>query len=769
LLRELLELSWEDPDHVVAERVSAEVAARAPDLAPWVPLIAVAFDAMMPPTPEVEMIAEANRRAKLHEVVGRFLQALLAEPALIEVEDAHHMDEASADLFTFLASGVDGAPWLIAISHRPSEAGFRPPEEGDDVVRLELEPLAEEAALALAQAATEEAPLLPHGLKLVVERSAGNPQFLLDLVAALGAGDALPDSVEAAATARIDQLPPMDRSIVRRASIIGLSFHPRFLDDVIEPDMPAPDDRTWERLAEFFEDDGDGYLRYRRAVIREAAYDGLPFRTRRELHGVVGERLEREVEDPDEAAGVLSLHFLRAGGYEKAWRYARIAAEHAKEVFANEEAAQLYQRAVEAGRHLPDVRDIDLAEMYEAMSIALRDAGQNQKSATSNAAARRLAKDDLLTLARLFHHRSILEERVGRYPQALRWITRARRILEAVPGREAATELAQLSARYAQLLQAAGRPRSAIEWCERAIDQAKEVGDPKALWIAYDVMDWATFSVGESTGGRYLRLGLEAAEEAGDLGWQATFLNSLGFTAYYEGRWTEALEFYQRAGDLFVAIGDPVTAGVLAVNIAEISYERGHLAEAEAMLRESLRIWRASGYRYFLAACLVHLGRVTARSHRFEETLALFDEALTMFTDVGAEEGVVDVMGRTAECRVLMSDADGALELIDDVWARTKGSDAGGPSAPLRFRIRGYALAQLRRLDEARAAFDQSLEAARSLGQDLDVAVALDALTQLSGMVGSAPSAEAGLERDAILERLGIDALPEAPLSPINA
>ena len=172
--------------------------------------------------------------------------------------------------------------------------------------------------MALARAATEDAPLLPHDLKLVVNRSAGNPQFLLDLVAALAAGDALPDSVEAAATARIDKLPSMDRTIVRRASILGLSFHPRFLDDVLEPDMPAPDDRTWERLAEFFEDDGDGYLRYRRAVIREAAYDGLPFRTRRELHRVVGERLEREFDDPDEAAGVLSLHFLRAGAYEKA-------------------------------------------------------------------------------------------------------------------------------------------------------------------------------------------------------------------------------------------------------------------------------------------------------------------------------------------------------------------------------------------------------------------------------------------------------------------
>ncbi len=430
LLREALDLSWEDPDHLVIDNVSAVVASRAPDLVPWVPLIVVAFDATMPPTPEVEMIAEDNRRAKLHEVVGRFLRAVLTEPTLIEVEDAHHMDEASAELFRYLASQVQGAPWLIAISHRPGELGFRPSEEAGDVVRLELEPLTEGATAALARTATEDAPLLPHDLQLVVNRSAGNPQFLLDLVAALAAGDALPDSVEAAATARIDKLPTADRSIVRRASVMGLTFHPRFLEDVLEPDAPTPDDATWARLAEFFEDDGDGYLRYRRAVIREVAYDGLPFRIRRELHRAVGERLEREVDDPDEAGGVLSLHFLRAGSNDKAWRYASVAAERAREVFANEEAAQLYERAVEAGRRLPQVRDLALAEKYDEMSEALRRAGQSQRSATANASARRLAKEDPIAVGRLLRRRSILEEILGRYPQALGWATRSRRSLE---------------------------------------------------------------------------------------------------------------------------------------------------------------------------------------------------------------------------------------------------------------------------------------------------------------------------------------------------
>ena len=161
------------------------------------------------------------------------------------------------------------------------------------------------------------------------------------------------------------------------------------------------------------------------------------------------------------------------------------------------------------------------------------------------------------------------------------------------------------------------------------------------------------------------------------------------------------------------------------MNIAEILYERGNLDEAESRLRNSLHVYRASGYRYFLAQCLTHLGRLAYRAHRVEEAVTMLDEALTIFTDVGAEEDVVDVLARRAECDLLIGDSDGALALVDEAWARTLASDAGRSSVPLLLRSRGYALAQMGRLDEARAAIDQSLEAARSRRQDLDVALTL--------------------------------------------
>ena len=93
-----------------------------------------------------------------------------------------------------------------------------------------------------------------------------------------------------------------------------------------ESDAPSPEQATWARLEELFDQEPDGYLRFRRSLLRDAAYEGLPYKLRRRLHGVVAAHMEEELEQPEEAADILSLHYHVAGEYHLAWRYASVAA-----------------------------------------------------------------------------------------------------------------------------------------------------------------------------------------------------------------------------------------------------------------------------------------------------------------------------------------------------------------------------------------------------------------------------------------------------------
>ncbi|MDX6669322.1 MAG: hypothetical protein QOK04_2702, partial [Solirubrobacteraceae bacterium] len=121
LLRSLLELS---PNGNAATSLRDRVEALEPELLPWLPLLALLLDVSVEPTPEVDELQPAFRRARLHGAVEMLLAELLPTPTLIVVEDVHWMDEASSDLLRHLGAQVSTKPWLLCATRRPTPGGF---------------------------------------------------------------------------------------------------------------------------------------------------------------------------------------------------------------------------------------------------------------------------------------------------------------------------------------------------------------------------------------------------------------------------------------------------------------------------------------------------------------------------------------------------------------------------------------------------------------------------------------------------------------------
>jgi class 3 adenylate cyclase/predicted ATPase len=763
VLREVIGVNWDAPASMVEARLTELIEAHDSSLSPWLPLIATAADAPVEATHEVTAIGPEYRRPRLHDAVIALLRALLPGPTLFAFEDAHLMDEASADLLrAIVADGRDDRPWLVLALRRPEGAGFAAPEGTAQV--LDLPPLDPDAARSLAGLATDDAPLPERVLVETVDRAAGNPQLLLDLIHAARLGDgSLPDSVEAAATVRIDALAPHDRQLVRRVSVFGLAFHPRFLPDVLDEGTPIPTATTWDRLAEFFEGEGSGYVRFRRAVIRDAAYAGLPFRLRRQLHVAIGRHHEREMADPDEIAGLLSLHFALGGDYTRAWRYAREAADRAVRVYANVEAAILYSRALTAARACGLVPVWEMAAAAEARADALYLAGEFRDASDALELPRNLTGGDPLAQARLLLKRSRIEEKLGRFSGAMRWATRARNTLAGIEGIEAARERADQSAWTATLLQAEGRSNEAVTWAERAIVEAEQAEATEALARAYNALDLARLQRGETTGDAWARA-LEIYQALGDLAGQATILSNLGMGAFYAGSWDEALGYAEQARDLQLRLGNYSIAALDATNIAELRSEQGAYEEAEALLRDALRVSRAGGYRWVRGLSLSVLALLMARTSRFDEALSMFDDARTEWEHVGAGADVALNEARRAECRVLMGDGPGALAIVDAVLAQGRSADEAGPILPQLERVRGYALAQTGDRGEARAAFERSLAAARERDDLLQRALTLTAMGRLDRHEGRAPSPEDEADAANTLAKLGVRRVTEVPL-----
>lgn len=766
VLRELIGVGWEDPSEPVIERLRELVEAHDPSLLPWLPLIATAADAEMDPTPEVASLGVEFRRPRLHEAVIGFLRAIRTEPTLFAFEDAHLMDEASADLLTAIATDERAdRPWLIVALRRPEGEGLTL-VENESLVVVDLEPMDPEVIAALADTVTDEAPLLRHVLAQIVERSNGNPQLLLDLIRAAGTGDgSLPDSVEAAATVRIDSLAPRDRQLVRRLSVFGLAFHPRSLEDVLDESSPTPDQATWERLAEFFAPDGGGSLRFRRAVIRDAAYEGLPFRTRQRLHLAVGLHFERESEEPDENAGLLSLHFSLGAEHAKAWRYARVAGDRARDIFANVEAARLYGRALEAAKKIGATSG-EMLEVTESLGEVLWRARLYREALRANSDARSLARNDPVRLARLMMKRSLIEESIGRLPQALRWLTKGRKLLEGLTAKEALGVIAELDARYSAGLQAQGRNGEAVVMATRAIEEGQVAGSASALGYAENILGAALAILGKPGAIDHWRMALGYFEELGDLPGQAMALSNLGVGEYFQGRWSEAAELYRRAEEASERLGDPVVSANSKMNIAEILVDQGSLQEAETLLQAASRVWRATGDDYLLGFCLTQLARVNAMRGRTLEAIENLAQARELYVFAGAPGQVTEVDAREAECRVLAGQARAALEQLADIEPRLEVGEGVNVLMPLLERLRGYALFQLGDLHGATVAFEKGAAGARERGAEHDVALCLQGLARIASRRGER-ALELEEETGVIFGRLGIKAVPAFPMSAV--
>ena len=176
-------------------------------------------------------------------------------------------------------------------------------------------------------------------------------------------------------------------------------------------------------------------LRFRNRLLRDAAYDGLTFRLRRQLHNRAGDSLvAANAQRRDEQPELLSFHYLHAQRYSEAFSYALEAAEWAKSVYANFEAADLYERALLAGRRLGHLGAGDLAPVYEALGDARNRTGGYAEAAAAYRSARRIIDHDAVSEARLMLKLARVQGWLDRYANAMRWITKGLRVLEDVDG-----------------------------------------------------------------------------------------------------------------------------------------------------------------------------------------------------------------------------------------------------------------------------------------------------------------------------------------------
>ena len=328
----------------------------APELEPWLPLLAVVVDAEVESTPQVDELGEEFRAPKLIEVTIQLFERLVTEPTLIAVEDVHWMDAASVDLAHALIGRAERAavarllhpsrrPHRLPAGRAPGRHRAAPPAA--DGRRLRAPDHRRHRARA---AATARRP----GARPPLGRQPAVP------ARPAGRGRGVGHGRGAARHRSRRWWSPRSTGSARRSGgwcgtrrCSGWPSRPTWSRCCSITTTRRPSAGPGRGSTSCWPSDGPGRFRFRHALTRDAAYEGLSYR-RRAAAARARRRGDRGcAAQPDDDLDLLALHYLRAGDNQRAWRNARAPAAAAAEAeFAIGDAAVNYGRALEAARHL---------------------------------------------------------------------------------------------------------------------------------------------------------------------------------------------------------------------------------------------------------------------------------------------------------------------------------------------------------------------------------------------------------------------------------
>ncbi|MGF1561880.1 MAG: adenylate/guanylate cyclase domain-containing protein [Geminicoccaceae bacterium] len=288
-------------------------------------------------------------------------------PRLIVIEDLHWADEILLQHIAELGRSAAGCPLLIVMTSRvegdPLDPGWRASLPGTPFITLDIGPLSQSDAMAIA---ARYGTSVDRFARSCIERAAGNPLFLEQLLrSAEERGEVeVPGSVQSIVQARLDNLPPSDKTAIQAASILGQRFALDALRHLIADERYECAQLLSHHL---IRRQGEDFL-FVHALVRDGVYGSLLRARRNALHLRAAEWF---------AARDLALradHLERAGDPRAAEAYYD-AAEAQTRALRLERARQLAERglAVALEPSMVYALSCQLAEL-------LRDLGEAERS-----------------------------------------------------------------------------------------------------------------------------------------------------------------------------------------------------------------------------------------------------------------------------------------------------------------------------------------------------------------------------------------------------
>ncbi len=637
----------------------------------------LAREANLEAAPEVDTEDPQSARENRWLATAALLEASARkQPVTLVIEDVHWADEATQEFLAFLLPTLVRRPIAALVTSRPLESRPWLPEK---VEWLQVAPLDSETAEELLGDLLDD--LAPEDRRDLIERSAGNPLFLEELIRTLGetAGTAdapttVPGTLQGLIMSRIDRLSPPLQTLLQTAAVLGNRFSISLLGLLYAlEEQPISFDEALVSLQRegFLAVDGEDHFRFQHALMQEVAYSGLLVRVRRVLHESAARIGEDHFADRMGAeAEFFALHYWHAGQPEKAAPHLWLAGRAAATSYDLPRAEEYLQRVATAIESNPDViPDIDdRADFNEIFGTVLLYRGDSETAGKWFQRLEELgtAEGRPTWVARGVERRGRVAWYRGKLDEAIELFERG---LATVPQDEPLVA-ADLRNDMGVVFYYRSRADKALEHHSVALQLREKHGDQVGIAKSLSNIGNLLLDLRNELDGAesHYKRAFHTAEAIGDRRMMYSALNNLGRVAMERGAWREALNTLRQAERLLEDIGWTFARYVTLQNRITCEISLGKISDAlrhlDICLEQADEILEP--VNQINTRLMLFDAYLQALDH--ERARAALDEADRLVDDLGVEEQRHEVQLREGRWLVAL----GEWAKAADAFAKTE-------------------------------------------------------------------------------------------------
>lgn len=674
----------------------------------------ISFLSQQTEIPETEKDAE-TKRADPIKIIGGLISAIVRKhPLLLVVDDLHWADRDTLQLLNLLPESLHAQKIMIVLTFREHEIKEKVEKlkliqhmcerwskhRELDFMEMKLDELSKAASAELTRSFIPIENLPEVWVSKIVDRSQGNPMFIIQMINALidqgaivhkdktwevvdkSAAIPLPKKVSDLILSRADGLGNEHKSVLQRASVIGMNFKFSVLKRLTE----IPEERLKSILIKLekmgFIIRGEEEYQFIHALNRETFYNSMLLKTRKALH----EKLARAMEEEQIAklrirqADKFLSHLQRAEDTGKSIPYLLEMGRKALKMRLKEQAKQCYQSAcdlikddtdpdlkfetfLETGKIYLQSGNYDKSFQYknEAMKIAdsLQDKEKRIKALLESGRihyyrSNRKADIDMKNARKIFLESAEMSEKEGFKNLAAEGYYHLARVIYLEEGNkyredgileaEKAIALARESKNYLFLGKALrfrayyyinlNQWDEALPLLAHALKTSERFDNPRLLVKILSDLARVHNELGhEKEYEDYSIQSVEVAKKSGSPFIINTAYKKWAGIEAKKGSAPKAIKLYKECIKTVFPFQEPGAISQVNKNIANLYIKEKKFDKALKLAKEAYRYDKESGSKHYLSSVCTILGKIYLAMQNFEKAIPVLKEGLSASLD----------------------------------------------------------------------------------------------------------------------------------------